>query len=73
MGYLHLHQYRVGLLPKRFFTKFLGARFRKQYKWAQSDLRFCKNEESKRFKINEKGVNWIEIHGENLYKILKNV
>ncbi len=24
-------------------------------KWTQSDLRFCENEGSKRFKINEKG------------------
>ncbi len=33
--------------------------------WTQSDLRFYENEGSKRFKITEKGVNWIENHGEN--------
>ncbi len=37
----------------------------------QSDLRFCEYERSKRSKINEKGVNWIENQGENLYKMLK--
>ncbi len=34
-------------------------------------MRFCENEESKRFKINEKGVNWFENQGENLYKMIK--
>ncbi len=33
--------------------------------WTQSDIRFCKNEGSKRSKTNEKGVNWIENHREN--------
>ncbi len=28
--------------------------------WTQSDLKFCENEGSKRFKINEIGVNWIQ-------------
>ncbi len=41
-------------------------------KWTQSDLRFCKNEELKRSKNNEKGVNKIENQGEHLYKIFKN-
>ncbi len=50
--------------------------------WTQTDLRFCKNEGSKRSKINEKmrgqkdlksmekRVNWIENQYENLYKML---
>ncbi len=33
--------------------------------WTQSDLRFCEHEGSKRSKINEKGVNWIENQGKN--------
>ncbi len=33
--------------------------------WTQSDLKFCKNEGSKR--LMKKGGNWIE----NLYKMLK--
>ncbi len=39
--------------------------------WTQSNLRFCENEGSKRSKINEKGVIWIESKGENWYKMLK--
>ncbi len=39
--------------------------------WTQSDIRFCENEGSNRFKINEKAVIWIENTGENLYKMLK--
>ncbi len=39
--------------------------------WTQSNLRFCKNEGSKRFKINIKGVNCIENQGENSYKMLR--
>ncbi len=34
-------------------------------------FKFCENEGWNRFKINEKGVNWIENQGENLYKMLK--
>ncbi len=40
--------------------------------WTQLDLRFCKNEGSKRFKNNENGVNWFENQRENLYKLNKN-
>ncbi len=39
--------------------------------WTQSYIRFCENKGSNRFKINEKGVIWIENQGENLYKMLK--
>ncbi len=39
-------------------------------KWTKSDLRFFKNEGSKRSKKNE-GVNWNQNQGENLYKMLK--
>ncbi len=39
--------------------------------WTQLDIRFCENEGSNRFKINEKGDIWIENTGENLYKMLK--
>ncbi len=38
--------------------------------WTQSDL-FMKMRGSNRFKINKKGVIWIENQGENLYKMLK--
>ncbi len=41
-------------------------------KCTQSDLRFSKNEESKRSKINENGVNWSENQRENWNKMLKN-
>ncbi len=38
-----------------YFIKFSLARFSmQQQNWTQSDLRFCENEGSKRFKINEK-------------------
>ncbi len=31
--------------------------------WTQSDISFCKNEGSKKLKLMEKGVNWIENEG----------
>ncbi len=40
-------------------------------KWAQSDIRFCKNVASKRSKNNEKEVNKIENQERNLYKLLQ--
>ncbi len=40
--------------------------------WTQSDLRFCKNEASKRSYINEKRFNWIKNQRKNSYKMLKN-
>ncbi len=42
-------------------------------KWTQGDLRFCKNEGSKRSKNCKKGVNKIENQGENWYKFFKMV
>ncbi len=40
--------------------------------WTQSDLRFCKNEGSKRSQRSMKmGVNWIENQWENCYKMPK--
>ncbi len=41
-------------------------------KRTQSDVRFSKNEWSKRSKNNEKGVNEIENQEENWYKIIQN-
>ncbi len=40
--------------------------------WTQSDLRFSKNEGSKKSQTNEKGVNWIENHGNHSHKMIKN-
>ncbi len=34
-------------------------------KWDQSDLRFCKNKESHRSKVNENWANWIENQEDN--------
>ncbi len=43
------------------FHKIFGGEVRHvEKKWIQSDLKFCKNEESIRSETNEKGVNWIE-------------
>ncbi len=39
--------------------------------WTQTNLRFGEIEGSKRIKINEKGVNWIEKQRENWYKMIK--
>ncbi len=39
-------------------------------KWTQQDLRFCKNEGSKRSNNSEKVVNKIENQGEHWYKLL---
>ncbi len=44
-------------------------------KWTQSDLTFCKNEGSKKLKVMEKGVNWIENEGkliQNASNLLNN-
>ncbi len=39
-----------------YFTKFSVGRFgTRSKKWTQSDLKFCKNEGSIRYKTNEKG------------------
>ncbi len=43
----------------------------KKKKRTQSDLRFCENEGSKRFKINDKGGQLDRKLMENLYKMLK--
>ncbi len=40
--------------------------------WTQSDPRFCKNEGKKDLRSMKKGISWIENHGENSYKKLKN-
>ncbi len=42
-------------------------------KWTQSDLSFCKNEGSKKIKLMEKGVNWIENEEKIDTKCLKSV
>ncbi len=42
-------------------------------KWTQSDLSFCKTEESTNLKLMEKGVNWIENEGKIDTKCLKSV
>ncbi len=42
-------------------------------KWTQSDLSFCKNEGSKKLKLMEKGVNWIENEGKIDTKCLKSI
>ncbi len=54
-----------------YFIKFLIAGFSTQNIWTQLDLRFCENERSKRFKINEKQVNWIKIKEKIHTKLLK--
>ncbi len=41
-------------------SNFRSTSSARQKNWTQSDLRFCENEGSKRFKINEKGINWIK-------------
>ncbi len=75
-GGVWCHGASIGIACARGFTychgiTFSVARFSTlvEKKWAQSDLRFCKNEGSKRSKI--KGVNWIENQDENSYKMLK--
>ncbi len=49
--FVTVHSSGVGVLHQIF--RYQGSA-RKQ-NWTQSDLRFCENEWSKRFKINEKG------------------
>ncbi len=55
-----------------YFIKFSVPGFSTPKKnWTQSDLRFCENEGSKRFKINEKRGQLDRKLKENLYKMLK--
>ncbi len=54
-------RWREGVLHQMFGSCVQHAR----KNWIQLDLRFCEKEGSKRSKINEKGVNWIENQGKN--------
>ncbi len=52
----HIRLRTQGVIHQRF-----GSQLQNMIKyWAQSDLRFCENEGSKRYQINEKGANRIE-------------
>ncbi len=65
-------QWRVATRGRRgYFFKFSVFGFSTREKnLTQSDLRFCENEASKRFKINEKGVQLDRKLRENWYKML---
>ncbi len=60
---------RGGVLHQIFGTRVQHM----EKKWTQSDLNFCINEGVKKFKLMEKGVNWIENEGKIDTKCLKSV
>ncbi len=68
------HNNKRASIPGGYFIKFSVPGYStRKIKWTQSDLSFRKNERSKKLKLMEKGVNWLENEGKIYTKCLKSV